>query len=319
MIQNNNILSYDTIKLTLTRKCLYTPISFVKEIEKYVDIDVRKRHGEVTFTGKVKNFRVWGNHHYVTLQGSIAKFVKGNNLGDVTLVEVKQGIGELGAILHLPLEQALLGRVDLSCNLLVDNYPEFYFNYLGELPLFNRRVYENSTLYYEKRHKVLVFYDKVEEIKHWGSEYVLRFETRVMGHELKRVWQENRTPTAAALCNPDFYRALCCNSWDWYRSIQKKGDNPLSCLFEELHSSKDIEDRCICYANRYFDLRGQLKRQFQNRTLETDDDYQKHYRLQKRIRMALHRSAEFTSLQPLEKELDDKLQQVFEGSLLVTA
>ena len=57
MIQNNNILSYDTIKLTLTRKCLYTPISFVKEIEKYVDVDIRERHGEVTFTGKVTRVR----------------------------------------------------------------------------------------------------------------------------------------------------------------------------------------------------------------------------------------------------------------------
>lgn len=316
MIQNSNILSYDTIKLTLTHTIPHAPISFVKEICKYVDIDIQPSNKRCMFTGQIRNFRIWGNHHYVTLQGSIAKFVKGNNLGDVTLVEVNQGIGELEAILHLPLEQASLGRVDLSCNVLVDHYPEFYFNYLGELPLFNRRIYENSTLYYEKKHKIMVFYDKVEELKHWGNEYVLRFETRVMGRELKRMWKESRKLTATALCNPDFYRTLCCNSWDWYRSIQKKGDNPLSCLFEELRNPKDIEDRCICYANRHFDLRGQLKRQFQNRKFETGNDYQKHYRMQKRIRTALHRSEEFTSLQPLEKELDDKLQQIFERSLL---
>lgn len=162
----------------------------------------------------------------------------------------------------------------------------------------------------------MVFYDKVEELKHWGNEYVLRFEMRVMGSELKRMRKESRKQTAASLCNSDFYRTLCCNSWNWYRSIQKKGDNSLSCLFEELRSLKDFEDRCICYVNRHFDLRGQLKRQFQNRKFETENDYQKHYRMQKRIRMALHRSEEFTSLQPLEKELDDKLQQIFERSLL---
>ena len=319
MIQNNNILSYDTIKLTLTRKCLYTPISFVKEIEKYVDVDIRERHGEVTFTGKVKNFRIWGNNHYVSLQGSIAKFIKGNNLEDVTLAEVKEGIAELGALLHLPLEKASLGRVDLSCNLLVDNYPEFYFNYLGELPRFNRRIYENSTLYYEEKQKTLVFYDKVAEMKHWGNEYVLRFETRVTGYELKRIWNEQWRLTASALYDSYFYYMLCRNSRDWYCSIQKKGDNPLDCLFEDIYSSKDIEDRCICYASRHLDLQKRLKRQFQNRAKKKSGDAQKHYRMQERIRKALSRSWEFTSLQPLEWELDYKLHRIFEQSLTITA
>ena len=72
-----------------------------------------------------------------------------------------------------------------------------------------------------KKHKIIVFYDKVEELKHWGNEYVFRFETRVMGSELKRMRKESRKQTAAALCNSDFYRTLCCNSTGIVRSKRK--------------------------------------------------------------------------------------------------
>ncbi len=317
-----NILSYDTIKLVLTKRQI-PATDFIAHTSKYIEVDhIHSNHARVQ--GMVRNFRVIATPKCIKVEGSVAKFVHGDNFRSVTLSEMEQTLQTLSSMLHLPLDQAILSRVDIGCNLKVDHFPELYFDYLGTLPKFSRRIYGNSSLYYENRTCTMLFYNKIKEEAMrnplfsggWGFENVIRYEVRLVRAGVRSLLNTEPKPTGASLCNPAFYQALCANAADLYASIVKINSSPLSFLFEDVGNATDLLDRCVCYVNRSIDLEGELKRRFRNREQASPNDVAKHYQLRRRIKKALARAGEFCHTQKLEQELDQKIRQAFEAPTL---
>lgn len=314
-----NILSYDTIKLVLTKRQI-PATDFLAHTSKYIEVD-QAHSNYARVQGMVRNFKVTATPKCIKIEGSVAKFVHGDNFRFVTLKDMEQTLQNLSSTLHLPLDQAILSRVDVGCNVKVDHFPELYFDYLGTLPKFSRRIYGNSSLYYENRTCTMVFYDKVKEVVMrnplfsggWGFENVIRYEVRLVRAGVRSLLKSEPNPTGASLCNPTFYQALYANAADLYASIVKINSSPLSFLFEDVGNATDFLDRCVCYANRHIDLEGELKRRFRNREQASPNDVAKHYRLRRRIKKALARAGEFCHTQQLEKELDQKIRQVFQA------
>lgn len=317
-----NILSYDTIKLVLTKRQI-PATDFLAYTSKYIEVD-QAHSNYARVQGMVRNFKVTATPKCIKIEGSVAKFVHGDNFRSVTLKDMEQTLQNLSSTLHLPLDQAILSRVDVGCNVKVDHFPELYFDYLGTLPKFSRRICGNSSLYYENRTCTMLFYNKIkEEVMRnplfsggWGFENVIRYEVRLVRAGVRSLLKSEPNPTGAALYNPTFYQALCANAADLYASIVKINSSPLSFLFEDVGNATDFLDRCVCYANRHIDLEGELKRRFRNREQASPNDVAKHYQLRRRIKKALARAGEFCHTQQLEKELDQKIRQVFQAPAL---
>ena len=317
MIEIDNILSYDTIKLVLTKHQI-PATNFIPHIKQYIEVDqVHSNYERVQ--GTVRNFKVMATLKCIKIEGSVAKFIHGDNFRAVTLQDMERTLQTLSSMLHLPMDIAILSRVDIGCNLKVDHFPELYFDYLGTMPKFSRRICGNSSLYYENRACTMVFYDKVKEKEMrnplfsggWGFENVLRYEVRLVRGGIRSLLKSEPNPAGASLYDPVFYQALCTHAADLYMSIVKINSSPLSFLFEDVGNTTDFLDRCVCYANRHIDLEGELKRRFRNRERPSPNDVAKHYQLRRRIKKALARAGEFCHTQQLERELDAKLQRVF--------
>ena len=77
-----NILSYDTIKLVLTKRQI-PATDFIAHTSKYIEVDhIHSNHARVQ--GIVRNFRVIATPKCIKVEGSVAKFVHGDNFRSVT-------------------------------------------------------------------------------------------------------------------------------------------------------------------------------------------------------------------------------------------
>lgn len=163
---------------------------------------------------------------------SFAKWILGSNLKTLTRKDIQLGIKNLSDLLHLPMDEAKVTRLDFGCNLIM-NYPiETYKPYLGLLQWFSRLEQPNG-LYYNGANGQLAFYDKIKEIRHNGfkppelykDKNVLRYEVRIK-HRLKEVLKVPEV-TAKLLYNEQFYIGLWSLWRGLYYQIQKENETRL--------------------------------------------------------------------------------------------
>lgn len=190
--------------------------------------------GEVTsIIGHLKNMRVTVTQAGVRLLGSLSKYIKGTNLSDISLEEVREASSEISDVLEIPAEKMKLFRLDVAANIKLENNVPSYFPFLGDSSRLERCSWAGSTLYYSSKKvaktkpKQLVFYDKVAEQKANGETVpdvpnLLRYELRLNG----RLPQQIGVPevTLATLCKPDFFGKVCDIWLNEFQMINKVGE-----------------------------------------------------------------------------------------------
>jgi hypothetical protein len=146
----------------------------------------KNQEGRFYWNGHLKNLRVSISEHRITVQGSIAKYLNGNNVQLLSKAQLKKAILMIGKDLNLPIKMAFVNRVDIAMNLQMNQPPEMYHEHLGQAKYFKRSK-TDSTLYYKKTSEQMVFYDKLDELKNHHQPYkhlpvsnLLRIEYRAM-------------------------------------------------------------------------------------------------------------------------------------------
>lgn len=152
-----------------------------------------------TFAFNLSNFRFTikfdetQNPIKLLFNGSLSKFHHGNNLAQLDWETIEKVINELSDNLGINLNEAILTRIDVAVNLVLEKpinqyIHNFYTNKShGILTFKDSKTFLSNT-------KDLTFYDKIKEIKHKENLYTKRFpvalETKMyldMNYALKRI------------------------------------------------------------------------------------------------------------------------------------
>lgn len=179
----------DKIKLSLPR-CRDMP-----DISGYLDNGNESSNvktGEVSVFGNVENIKVMQYFGGYSIQGSLPKFLYGNNVCQLTRKEVGQAIEKLSDRLHLPLNDARVTGIEVGANICLTKQHTAYTRLLGDMPRM-QRVSMADSLYYKGSGKVhprqYYFYDKVAEVRKSGGTMpqgleaanMMRYEMRLNG------------------------------------------------------------------------------------------------------------------------------------------
>lgn len=159
----------DNIKLSLPR-CRDMP-----DISGYLDNgneNCSMKTGEVSVYGNVENIKVTQYFGGYSIQGSLPKFLYGNNVCQLTRKEVGLAIEKLSDRLHLPLDDADITKIEVGANICLAKQHTAYTRLLGDMPRM-QRVSMADSLYYQGSGKVhprqYYFYDKVAEVRKSGG------------------------------------------------------------------------------------------------------------------------------------------------------
>ncbi len=179
----------DNIKLSLPR-CRDMP-----NISGYLDNgneNCSMKTGEVSVYGNVENIKVTQYFGGYSIQGSLPKFLYGNNVCQLTRKEVGLAIEKLSDRLHLPLDDADITKIEVGANICLAKQHTAYTRLLGDMPRM-QRVSMADSLYYQGSGKVhprqYYFYDKVAEVRKSGGTMpqgleaanMMRYEMRLKG------------------------------------------------------------------------------------------------------------------------------------------
>lgn len=220
----------DNVKLYIPR-CRDMP-----DISSYLDKGIEKTDigtGEVSVFGNVDNIKVSQHFGGYYIQGSLPKYMYGDNVCQLTRKEVREVIEKLSDRLHLPLCDAEVTSIEVGANICLSKPISAYVRLLGDMPRM-RRVLMAESLYYRGNGKIYpkqyYFYDKVVEVKVKGGTMpkgleaanMLRYEMRLQGRLAKQLAiQELKVST---LQDRAVYQELISRWLNGYLSINKLSD-----------------------------------------------------------------------------------------------
>mgnify|MGYP003509256349 FL=1 len=235
---------FDSINFKLTRSD-YNGADFLSEVPCYItDISEHHYNNGIVITGCLDNLKVSCNEYQIKIKdGSLCKWYLGDNLQTMGRKDTERAVEKLSDLLHLPIGKALITRIDVSQNFIMQHPPKVYMNHLGAMKN-AARLEEPNSLYYRKQDCGLCFYDKAREQRDkkeplpelFENRNVLRYEQRYERRIAKHLGVAE--VRASMLYDEAFYIDLL-NRWrDAYTSIQKINDVQLN--FEIMRNKKDL-------------------------------------------------------------------------------
>lgn len=240
---------YDTINFKLTAIDV-SDIDFIEETPCFLNnVALHEYGGEPVITGNIGGLKVTASRWQVKVKdGSLCKWYLGDNFQSLGRGTTKQAIEKLSDVLHLPMNRAIITRLDVGANIITKHPPITYLNHLGFLAHANR-LQQPTGLYYSKRDEVLCFYDKVKEWKAnneplpplYHGRHVLRYEQRY----LHRLPSRLKVPsvTGALLYDEGFYMELLKRYVEVYKAIGKIND--LQPNFDHMKGKKELKEMAL--------------------------------------------------------------------------
>ena len=237
---------YDTVNFKLSIEDV-PEVSFLQEVPCYLDeatIGFHNFNGEQVVTGNVGGLKVSINRYQIKVKdGSLCKWHLGNNFKTMGRGDTQRAIEQLSDTLHLPMDKAIITRIDVAQNIIVKHPIMVYLNHLGMLR-YAKRLQEPDGLYYSRSGERLCFYDKSREQRAKGEvipelykgRNVLRYEQRY----IKRLATQLRVNEvrAALLYDEAFYMTLIQRWRDTYKGINKVNDITLN--FQAMTSKQQL-------------------------------------------------------------------------------
>lgn len=300
----------DTLNISIDRSGIDENIDLIEEIGARIDVNPYDSN-ELKVEGKLGNLKVVVTGMEIRIYGSIAKYLKGDNLETLSLEKLKMAIEKLEKELGIPVRKGRITRVDMAGTFQMKKKPLLYLKKLGWLEGFFRSTYTPDSLYYTRgreREKViqLSFYDKGKEMRGKGLEVppgnLLRYECRFFRRGIR--WLFKRDLTVDEILDEKVFNVFISRWHELYTSIFKLGTNYLDVSFNSLESSSDWGALCLCQMNTQIDVLKALKDVFSCRKERRAGDVSLHNRLKTSTLKMLERGKRFTELDNLIEELN---------------
>jgi hypothetical protein len=269
-----------------------------------------KDDGQVYFSGNLKNCKVSLSGQGLSLKGSLAKYFLPDNFHTLTRSDSARAFEMMADELFLPIQKAIVGRIDFAQNYLMDFAPEAYYGFLGECQYYNRLPNSNS-LYYSNGLRQKVFYNKIAEGASkglilpdvWNGQNVLRYEMRFIRRLPKQFNQAEIT--ASDLSNEKFYMAVFDKWLAEYEAINKL--HSINFNLSDMNSPKDFWKQLSLMAVNMIGQDKVIQAVENLRHQKAFDKTEYYSRLKKEIR-ELCKTPELTAASDLVAELDKKIK-----------
>lgn len=222
---------YDTIflKYCSTDKA----VDYREQTAKYLDANSVSWHrygGVEIVSGGVGRLKVLASRNKVKINGgSLCKWQLGDNYQEMGRKDTQRAIERLSDILHLPLADAVVTRMDVGLSIEIKHPPKVYMNHLGEYGK-SIRLEQPNSVYYRMSKEELCFYDKRKETLEKGEDVpdlfvnsnVLRYEQRYKKSVGKAFGRD--VVTASLLYDEEFYISVLDRWANTYDAIEKIND-----------------------------------------------------------------------------------------------
>ena len=219
---------YDTVNFRLMKNDV-EDVDFLSEIPCFLqDVGEHRYRGDVFMTGSIQGYKVTvGEYQLKVKDHSLCKFLLGDNYKTMSRRDAGLAVEKLSDFLHVPMQRAVVTRLDVAHNFVMRYPVGVYFNHLGELGRL-KRLQMGDGLYYKSGIKQLCLYDKNKEQRGKGEPVpelykgrnVLRMEQRY----LKRITQQLGDVTGASLSDRLFFSDIVNRLSETYESINKIND-----------------------------------------------------------------------------------------------
>ncbi len=180
--------------------------------------------------GSLENLRVTAKPTGLLVDGSLPKFLYGDNINTLNRGATKEALEKIGDCLGVDVMDAKVFGFEFGTNFYMEKPIAEYLNRLGDMPRM-QRVAREGALYFESRAKAkpkaFVFYDKIAEASAKGGTIpdglenanLLRYEMRLRGRLAAQLKVER--VEAATLFDRDFYQLLVNIYGNSYNKISK--------------------------------------------------------------------------------------------------
>jgi predicted N-acetyltransferase YhbS len=189
-----------------------------------------------TGTGHLGNIKIHQNINGVTVTGSIAKYLNGENMTPLSRKGVEAAVKKLEADIGLGLGAAVVTQIEISKTCIVKQCPSEYMRLFGDPPRYGRHEYRCGGMIESVEYSThqgsyaLCVYDKAAEMKRNGAEIPENFKT---GNSLRVEYRIERRQgikarfghdlTASDLYEYETYRKLQRLFLENYKAIPKIG------------------------------------------------------------------------------------------------
>ena len=113
------------------------------------------------YKGNIGNFRVTYSANNLSLQGSLTKFLLGNNVQNMSRSQITGAFKKLETKLGFKIGNFRISRIDLAVTFEMKSIVPMYLDSLIELPRYETITYGNETKSFTNKSKTVTFYDKV--------------------------------------------------------------------------------------------------------------------------------------------------------------
>ena len=217
----------------------------------------REKTGEVSKRiGYINNLKIEVKANSISIDGSLAKFLYGNNIKTLDREDTEKAINKLSKRLGINVNEANISELEFGTNFEMKEPVSMYLNKLSPLARFDKNKVKNQTVYYYslgrvkgakggKNNKVLAFYDKGEEVRckkglinDLHDKHLLRFEVRYNGRIDRQL--KHKGVKAKTLYDPTFYQKMIDTYKDSYKMIPKSKEAEI--ITNSINSPKDVKN-----------------------------------------------------------------------------
>lgn len=183
--------------------------------------------------GKYENFSVKVSQTILRIEGSLTKFLLGNNIEMLSCEQIGETLSKLNkAFPGINLLTGHLSRVDVAECFVMDQKPSKYFRNLLETPNLDRSPNFHGVRY-SRGKKEGVFYDKTEDaIKDYRTssvlydngqyKHLLRFELRIKSQARRLLMNDVKMLTPIHLLSRNLQYLLAQEWYRFYERIHKR-------------------------------------------------------------------------------------------------
>lgn len=186
--------------------------------------------GDLWISGNLGNLKITANSYQVRVkEGSLCKWYLGDNLQVLGKSDTGRAIEALSDVLHLPMAEADVLRLDVAANVILKHPVSCYLEHLGQCRYY-KRLQEPDGIYYTQGAQRLCLYDKIAEVRKQGEDVpelyqgrnVLRYESRYLKRVPARLGRLELK--ASTLYADDFHREIVRRWHNQYTAICKENE-----------------------------------------------------------------------------------------------
>ena len=205
-------------------------IGDVQECEKHLsnlDEKTNRESGEIVTYGLLGNMRVKIRGDFLSVYGSIPRYLLGSNLTSLSRKATQECMNKLSDEIHLDMKEAQVFRLDIANNLILENEISSYLSCFGNSRHYKKDTYDQSSVIYRNSKRTAEFYNKARETRakkkeipeFLADQHILRYELQLK-KRVKTQLKRNEVK-GSMLYDRDFFHQIV-NLWqNEYYAIEK--------------------------------------------------------------------------------------------------